>query len=109
MGLLLSYDKGYGIREFFSWGDRYGTSASLQGRKGEEAQPPPLHDPVLGRIKEAVNDDPDNFILDSMEENYDFILAHQIRELIHIWSRADDAFRAILISGTAVAVPWRIL
>ena len=41
IGLLLSDDKGYGIQDKLSWGYRYGTAASLQGRKGEEAQPPP--------------------------------------------------------------------
>ena len=48
IGLLLSDDKGDGIWDKLSWGDRYGTAALLQGRKGEEAQPPPLYDPVLG-------------------------------------------------------------
>ena len=76
IGLLLSDDKGDGIWDKLSWGDRYGTAASLQGRKGEGAQPPYIYDPVIGRIEEAVNDDPENFIVDGMEETYDFILAH---------------------------------
>ena len=41
-----------------------------------------------------MNDEPENLIVDVMEENYDFILEHHIRELIHIWDRADDASRA---------------
>ena len=44
-----------------------------------------------------------------MEENYDFILSHQIMELMRLWDRADDASRATLISGTAVSVPLRIV
>ena len=74
--LLLSDDKGDGIRDKLSWGDRYGTAASLQVRKGEGSQPPSIYDPVIGRIEAAVNDDPENFIVDGMEETYDFILAH---------------------------------
>ena len=72
-------------------------------------QPPPLYDPVLGRIEAAVNDDLDNLIVDGMEETYDFILAHNIRELIRLLNRADDTSRAALISRTAVVVPLRIL
>ena len=52
-----------------------------------------------------MNDEPENLIVYVTEETYDFILAHQIRELIRLWDRADDASRATLISGTAVAVP----
>ena len=66
IGLLLSYDKRDGIQDFFSWGDRYGTAYSLQGRKGKEAQPLPIYGPVLGRIEAAVNDDPENLIVDGM-------------------------------------------
>ena len=109
MGLLLSYDKGYGIREFFSWGDRYGTAASLQGRKGEEAQPPHLYGPVLVRIEAAVNDDPWNLILDVKEETYDFTLAHQNREFIRLWDKEGYESRATFVSRTAVAVPFRII
>ena len=66
IGLLLLDDKGYGIRDKLSWGGRYRTADSLQGRKGGEAQPLPLYDPVLGRIEAAVNDDPENLIVDGM-------------------------------------------
>ena len=62
-------------------------SSFVQGRKGEEAKPPPLYDPVLGRIKTAVNDNPGNLIVDGIEETYDFILSHHIRELIHLWDK----------------------
>ena len=85
------------------------TAALLNVRKGGEAQPPPLYDPVLGRIEAAVNDDPDNLIVDGIEETYDFILAHQIREFISLCDRSDYSSRATLISGTSVAVPLRIL
>ena len=71
--------------------------------------PPPLYDPVLVRIEAAVSDDPQNLIVDDMEETYDFILSHQIRELIIFWDRADDSSRAVVISGTAVVVPFKIL
>ena len=64
---------------------------------------------MLGRIEAAVNDDPENLIVYIMEDTYEFILAHHIRELICLWERADDAYRATLVSGTAVAVPLRIL
>ena len=67
ISLLLSDDKRCGIRYILSCVDRYGTAASLQGRKVEEAQPPPLYDPVLGRIEAAVNDDPESLIVDGME------------------------------------------
>ena len=76
IGLLLPDDKGDGIGDKISWGDRYGTADSLQGRKGEEAQPPPLYDPVLVRIEAAVNDETENLIVYGTEETYDFILAH---------------------------------
>ena len=56
-----------------------------------------------------MNDDPENLIVDGMEETYDFILDHHIRELIRFWDRAYDASMETLISGTAVAVPLRIL
>ena len=56
-----------------------------------------------------MNDYLENFIVDGMEDTYDFILAYQIRELIHLWDRSDNASRATLIPGTAVAVPLRIL
>ena len=88
-------------------GGRYGTAASLQGRKGKEAQHPPLYDPVLGRIEAAVNDDPENLIVDGIEETYYFILVHHIRDLIRLWDRAYDASRSTLISGTAVSVPLK--
>ena len=81
----------------------------LQGRKGEEAQPPPIYDPVLVHIEAAVNDEPENLIVDGMDETYELILAHQIRELIRLWDRADDASRAILISATVVVVPLKIV
>ena len=58
IGLLLSDDKGDGIQEKLSLGDRYGTAAFLQVRKGEEAQPPPLYEPVLGQIEVEMNDYP---------------------------------------------------
>ena len=60
---------------------------------------------MIGRIEAAVNDDPEKLIVDGMEENCDFILSHHIRELISLWDRVDDAYRAALISGTAVAFP----
>ena len=109
IGLLLWDDKVDGIRDKLSWGDRYGTAALLQDRKGEEAQPPPLYDPVIGRIEAAVNDEPYNLIVDGMEETSNFILAQKIRESMSLWDRADDGSRATLISGTALAVPLRIL
>ena len=55
--LLLLYYKGYGIQDKLSWGDSYGTAVLLQVIKGEEAQPPPLYDPVLVLIEAALNDD----------------------------------------------------
>ena len=109
IGLLLSYDKVDGIREKISSGDKYGTKALLQVRKGEGDQPPPLYEPVIGRIETAVNHDTENLIVDGMEETYYFILDHQIREFISLWDRADDASKATIISGTAVAVPLRII
>ena len=60
---------------------------------------------MLVRIDAEVNDEPKNLIVDVMEENYYFFLAHHISELICLCYRADDASRATLISGTAVAVP----
>ena len=93
IGLLLSDDKWESIQDKLSWGDRYGTSSLIQGKKGEKAQPPPLYDPVLGRIEAVVNDDPENLILYGMEKTYDFILDHQIREFICLWYRADYASR----------------
>ena len=66
IGLLLSNDKVDGIWDKISWEDRYGTAASLQGSIGDEAQPPPLYDPVLVRIEAAVNDDPEKLIVDYM-------------------------------------------
>ena len=56
-----------------------------------------------------MNDDPENLIVDGMEDTSNFIVAHNIRELIRLWYRSDYAFRATLISGTAVEVPLRIL
>ena len=109
IGLLMSDDKGYGIRYTLSWGYRYGTADFLQGRKGEEDQPPSLYDPVLGRIEASVNYAPDKLIVDGMDETYDFILDQHTRELIHIWDRVDDAYRATLIPGTDVEVPLRTL
>ena len=84
IGLLLSDDKGYGIWDKLAWGYSYDTAALIQGRKGDEDQPQPLYNQVIGRIKVAVNNDPDNLIVDCMEETYEFILDHQIREMIRI-------------------------
>ena len=109
IGLLLSDDKGYGIWDKISCADRYGTADFLQGIKVEEAQLPPLYDPELGRIEAAVIYDSDKLIVDGMEEHYDFIPAHQIRELILPCDREDDASRATFIHWTDVAVPLRIL
>ena len=58
IGLILLDDKGDGIQDKISWGGSYGTADSIQERKGEEAQPPPIYDPVLGRIEAAVHHDP---------------------------------------------------
>ena len=109
IGLLLSDDKRGFIWDKISWEDRYGTAALLKCRKGEETKPTTLYDPVLVRIEESVYDDPYNFIVEGMEETYDFILTHQIRELISLWDRSDDAPRATLISRSAIAVSLRIL
>ena len=76
IGLLLADDKGDDIWDKLSWEVSYGTAALIQGIKGEETQPPPLYEPFLGRVEAAVNDDPENLIVDGMEDNYDFILAH---------------------------------
>ena len=81
----------------------------LQVRKGEEAQPPPPYDPVLGRIEAAMNYDQENLIVYGMEDTYDFIMDHHIRELMRLWYRSDDASRATFMSETSVAVPLRIL
>ena len=109
IGLLMLDDKGDGIWDKLSWGDRYGIAALLQVRKGEEVQHPPLYDPVLGRIEVAVHDDPKDLIVDGMEATYGLFLAHHIRELMRLCNRADDASRETFISGTAVAVPLKIL
>ena len=58
IGLLLSNDKGDSIWDQLSWRYRYGTEDFIQGRKAEEAQPPPIYDPMLGQIEAAVNDEP---------------------------------------------------
>ena len=56
-----------------------------------------------------MNDEPENLIIDGMEETYDFILAHHIRELMRLWYRSYYASRATFMSKTSVAVPLRIL
>ena len=109
IGLILSDDKGDGIWDKVSWGDRYGTAALLQGIKGEETQPPPLYEPVLVRIEALVNDDPENLIEDGMEATQELILDHQIRELMRLWDMEDDTSRETLISGTVVAFLLKIL
>ena len=56
-----------------------------------------------------MNDDPENLIVDGIEETCGFILAHQIRELIRLWYRTYDASRVTLISGNVVAVSLKKL
>ena len=90
-------------------GGKVWDSSFVPIRKVEEAQPPPLYEPVLGQIEVGVNDDPENLIVHGMVETYDLILAHQIREFIRLWYRAYDASRVTFISGTVVAVPLKIL
>ena len=77
--------------------------------KAEKGRRPKIHLDMTGQIEAAVNDDPENFIVDGMEDNYAFILSHQIRELIRLWDRSYDESRETLISGTTVVFPLKIL
>jgi hypothetical protein len=69
-----------------SWGERRGTAASLQDPSGDardpSSSPPPLFDPIMGSLEDAVNADLSGLVVDGVEESYDWILSSQIRMLL---------------------------
>jgi len=107
-----------------SWSDRHGTSESLHGNSvvgGSDHSLPPLYDAMLGQIEANVNtmnndnydndDDDDNnnnitsmrnscsLFRDDVEETYDWIIVHQLREIVINW----DAMQQTLHDREAVS------
>lgn len=63
----------------------------------------PIYDEGLAKLEQAINNDElETLIIPDMEETFDWILAHQMRRLIHMWDRwqsSRDASNSHACSG----------
>ncbi|KAL7463907.1 hypothetical protein ACHAXS_004265 [Conticribra weissflogii] len=75
-----------------SWGQNHGSISSLNSPdiNFDISKPiaPPLFDAVLHRIECHVNSDYDKFIRQDVETTFDWILMHQLAEIISCWDEA---------------------
>ena len=67
-----------------SWGDQNGDMKSLEDSNGGN-NAPPLFDASLHRIENHVNSDLDQFVTQEVESTYDWILIHQLVDIVSHW------------------------
>lgn len=82
-----------------SWGEQHGSMEALESGTN------PLYDNSLGQIERVVNSQLDELVSKNQEETYNWVLAHQLYTLIHLW---DDAQRAAENGESAGQVPRSI-
>ncbi|KAL3787365.1 hypothetical protein HJC23_004390 [Cyclotella cryptica] len=70
-----------------SWGEQHGTLSSLQESNLNQGggKAPPLFDAALHRIETHVNTDLDQFVSQGVETTYDWILLHQLVDIVSCW------------------------
>eukprot|EP00804_Cyclotella_cryptica_P007010 CCRYP_007135-RA/>CCRYP_007135-RA protein AED:0.27 eAED:0.27 QI:0/-1/0/1/-1/1/1/0/776 len=70
-----------------SWGEQHGTLSSLQESNHNQGggKAPPLFDAALHRIETHVNTDLDQFVSQGVETTYDWILLHQLVDIVSCW------------------------
>jgi len=73
-----------------SWGEQHGDLALLQNSKGGN-KAPPLFDATLERIENHVNTDLDQFVKQEVESTYDWLLIHQLVEIVSCWDEIMSA------------------
>jgi len=75
-----------------SWGETHGSISSLQSpdknSNASNTSAPPLFDAVLHRIECHVNNDLDKFLRQDVETTFDWILIHQLADIISCWDEA---------------------
>ena len=74
-----------------SWGEEHGSVSSLQGTSVGKDAPPPLFDAALHRIECHVNQDLDKFVHQDLETTYDWILIHQLADIVSCWDEVMSA------------------
>lgn len=69
-----------------SWAEDYGSVSSLQPCSDSSTKPsPPLFDAALNSIEYHVNQDLDKFVDLNVEATFDWILIHQLADIISCW------------------------
>ena len=76
-----------------SWGEEHGSISSLQQNSSanNNSNVPPLFDANLHRIECHVNQHLDKFVRQDMETTYDWILIHQLADIISCWDEVMNA------------------
>jgi len=80
------------------WGEREGTALSLQHPTAASASPP-LYDPVMGAIEDAVNADLESLVVDNVEDTYDWILSAQVGRLLECFDSVQNGGSASASAG----------
>ena len=90
---LLNEDGSSGMLS--SWGEEHGSVSSLHqnNSKGDAAKnaAPPLFDAALHRIECRVNRELDGYVRQDVEATYDWILIHQLADIVSCWDEAMSA------------------
>ena len=74
-----------------SWGEEHGSVSSLQQNSNNVSGAPPLFDAALHRIECHVNQDLDKFVRQDVENTYDWILIHQLADIVSSWDEVMSA------------------
>merc|ERR1740124_1440434 len=81
-----------------TWAERYGTAEHLHGNAAgggvASGGAPPLYDAALGRIEEGVNCMDREPFRDDVEETYDWIVVHQLGEIVAAWDELRQTVEA---------------
>ncbi|KAL9179306.1 hypothetical protein ACHAXT_008596 [Thalassiosira profunda] len=76
-----------------SWGEERGNVASLQ-QNANSGNAPPLFDAALHRIECHVNQELDKFVRQDVETTFDWILIHQLSDVVACWDEVMSASEA---------------
>ena len=77
-----------------SWGEEHGSVSSLQQNAANSSSSngaPPLFDAGLHRIECHVNEGLDKFVRQDVEHTYDWILLHQLADIVACWDEVISA------------------
>jgi len=78
-----------------SWGEEHGSVSSLQqnaaNNNSSSNSAPPLFDAGLHRIECHVNEGLDKFVRQDVEHTYDWILLHQLADIVACWDEVSSA------------------